>query len=100
MLTIVHVVILKFKANVREETITDLFSQLRGLKKLIPGIVQIAAARKSSDEGLMQKRNYGFLVEFESTADRDRYLTHPEYEHVKQSILPNVTEMISVDFET
>ena len=99
MPAIEHMVILKFKPDVSEETIRSLFAQLAELKDLIPGIRSFAGGPYSSDEGLNAGFTHGFSMEFEDASARDNYLPHPEHERVKQSILPCVTEVIAFDFE-
>jgi len=99
MSSIAHMVILKFKPGVSDETIDGIFAQLGELKQLIPGILRFAGGKYSSGEGMNKGFTHGFLMEFETAAARDTYLPHPEHERVKGAILPHVTDVIAFDFE-
>ena len=99
MPAIQHIVLLKFKPDVSADTISELFSQLKELKQLIPGIRSFAGGPYSSEEGLNQGYTHGFSMEFESAEARDSYLPHPEHERVKAAILPCIESVIAFDFE-
>ncbi len=93
-----HMVLLKFKPDVTDEMIEDLFAELAELQELVPGITYFAGGPYASDEGLNQGYTYGFLMTFASVDARDNYLPHPEHERVKQEILPHVDSAIAFDF--
>lgn len=94
-----HMVLLRFKADVSEATIGELFEQLQGLRERIDGITCFAGGPYASHEGLNAGYTHGFLMTFESPAARDAYLPHPEHERVKAAILPHVESVIAFDFE-
>ena len=83
-----HLVVLKIKKNTRPAQITRMFAELDGLKKKIPGLLSFAGGPYSSPEGLNQGFTHGFVMTFQDGKARDGYLTHPEHEKVKESILP------------
>jgi hypothetical protein len=94
-----HMVVLKFKPGTSTETVTQLYGALSELQRLIPGIEAFAGGPYSSPEGLNQEFTHGFLFTFSSAMDRDRYLTHPDHERVKDQFMPSVENVIAFDFE-
>ena len=94
-----HIVVVKFKPDVSEETIDDLFAQLAELQQLIPGITHFSGGPYSSHEGLNQGFTHAFVMTFASTQARDNYLPHPEHERVKAAILPQISEFVIFDYE-
>lgn len=94
-----HLVLVKFKPEVDNDTIEKLFAQLEELKQLIGGISYFAGGPYSSHEGLNQGYTHGFVMTFDSVEARDAYLPHPEHERVKEAILPHVDGVVAFDFE-
>ena len=94
-----HIVLFKFKPEVSEETVADLFSQLAELKNLIPGMTHFSGGPYSSHEGLNQGYTHGFLMTFESPEARDAYLPHDEHERVKSQILQHIESVVTFDYE-
>ena len=99
MPSIQHIVLLKFKSEVTEETIADLFCQLEQLKDIILGIMHFSGGPYSSHEGLNQGYTHGFSMTFETAEARDVYLPHDEHERVKSQILPNIETVVAFDYE-
>ncbi len=99
MAAVQHMVLVRFKPEVSEETIAESFRQLAELRELIPGILAFDGGPYASHEGLNQGYTHGFLMTFDSPASRDTYLPHPEHERVKNAILPHVETVVAFDFE-
>lgn len=99
MAAIQHMVLLKFKPEVSEEQIEELFQDIGALKQRLPGITHYGGGPYSSPEGFNKGFTHGFLMTFESAAARDAYLPHPEHEAVKDAILPLVDDAIAFDFD-
>ena len=78
MAAVQHMVLLKFKSDITEEAIADIFAQVKELQQLIDGIRHCAGGPYASPEGLNAEYTHGFLITFESVAARDAYLPHPE----------------------
>ena len=99
MAVVQHMVLVKFKPDVSDEQIDELFAQIAALQELIPGITHFGGGSYASHEGLNGGYTHGFLVTFESAAARDNYLPHPEHERVKEAIFPHVEVVVAFDFE-
>ena len=94
-----HIVLLKFKPAVSEETIAGLFAQLAQLQPMIPGMTSFSGGPYTSDEGLNQGYTHGFIMTFIDAEARNHYLPHPEHQRVKTAILPAVEDVLAFDFQ-
>ncbi len=99
MAAVQHMVLVKFKPDVKEETISGIYRQLAELQSLIPGIREFNGGPYFSPEGLHQGYTHGFSITFDSPQARDAYLPHPEHERVKNAILPHIDAVVAFDFE-
>ena len=99
MAAVQHMVLLKFKADVSQQRIDEIYAMLAGMQDKIDGITHYSGGRYSSPEGFNRGFTHGFLVTFESVAARDNYLPHPDHEPVKNAILETAAEVIAFDFE-
>jgi len=90
MSTIKHVVLLRFKPEISQSKIDEIFAALAGLKDKIPGLLDFSGGPYSSDEGLNKGFTHGFVMTFADAASRDVYLPHPDHEVVKNIIFPEL----------
>lgn len=93
-----HMVLLKFRSDVAEAAIEEMFRELAELKTKIDGIEYFAGGPYSSPEGFHQGYTHGFLMTFRDPAARDAYLPHPEHEVVKQKLLASIDAAVAFDF--
>lgn len=77
-----HVVLCKIRADVPDADIQELWSDLKGLRALVPQMGPVSAGLNSSPEALAQGYSHGFTVDFPSAAARDIYLDHPAHKAV------------------
>jgi Stress responsive A/B Barrel Domain len=95
-----HLVLLKIK-DAREAS--QIFTALKSLQSLIPGILNISAGADCSPEGLQRGFNHGFTVDFVDAAARDAYLPHPAHQRVGAMIVAacegGVDGVLVLDFE-
>jgi hypothetical protein len=75
-----HVVVFKYKADATDDQIAQLTDAFRDLQNSIPGIISFEYGTNMSPEGHDDGFTHVYLVTFESAADRDAYLPHPEHE--------------------
>jgi hypothetical protein len=83
-----HVALIRFRPDISQGTIDELFRALAGLRRTIPGLLDFSGGPYSSPEGLSKGFTHGFVMTFADEASRDAYLPHPDHERVKQQILP------------
>lgn len=94
-----HMVILKFKPEVTQERIDELFAMVDAMQGKIPGIEYCKGGPYSSPEGFNQGYTHGFLVTFKDAAARDAYLPHPEHDKVRDALLASIEAAVAFDFE-
>lgn len=94
-----HIALFKFKPEVTEDQIDEIFDQILNATEEIPGIEDYVSGVDSSPEGLAQGYTHGFIMTLTDAAARDAYLTHPEHEKVKQLLLAHVDSVLAFDFE-
>lgn len=75
-----HVVVFKYKADATGDQIAQVTDAFRVLQNTIPGITSFEYGTNMSPEGHDDGFTHVYLVTFESAADRDAYLPHPEHE--------------------
>jgi hypothetical protein len=101
---ITHAVLFKIRADVPEDQIDTVFTELRDLKDKIPGILSFEGGSYSSDEGLNKGFTHGFVMTFPDASARDAYLPHPEHEVVKGHVLEvldgGLDGVVAFDFES
>lgn len=95
-----HVVIFKFKEGTSAndlQSITTAFSQL---PNKIVEIKDFEWGLNNSPEGLEKGFTHCFLVTFESEADRDTYLPHPDHKAFVDLASPFIADVLVVDYWT
>lgn len=74
-----HIVLVKFKTNLSEHQIDDIWRNLHSLKGKIPGLVSIDAGKSESPENIERGYLHGFIADFESWAALAIYAGHPDH---------------------
>src|SRR6266513_3170008 len=94
MKKIYHLVLVKFAPS-KAHRMADLTVALENLRKLLPGFLSCTGGPYSSPEGLNQGYTHGFVMTFPDAATRDRYLTHPDHDKIKQAFLPDLEGVVA-----
>ena len=93
-----HVVAFKFKESATPEQIKDVEKAFCALKTKIPQIASLEWGTNCSPEQHAKGFTHCFLVTFNSAADRDAYLPHPEHKAFAGSLGPILADVFVVDF--
>lgn len=96
-MTIAHVVLVQWKTNDPERREAVRTAVARLLVE-IPEIRELRAGESTSPEGLEQGFDYGFVMSFDTHADRDRYLSHPAHLAVADLIGRSAERVLVFDF--
>jgi hypothetical protein len=94
-----HIALFKFKEGTAQEQIDQALDQILELSESIDGIEDYVGGVNNSPEGLNQGYTHGFVMTFKDAAARDTYLTHPDHERVKTTVLPSIGSIVIFDFE-
>lgn len=93
-----HLVLLKMKPDASAEEAEKMITGLKSLPQSIPAIREFTCGRNTSDRS--QGFTHGLLVRFESAADLEAYVAHPEHKRVVDECLgPVLDDVIVVDYE-
>ena len=97
-----HVVLFRFRSDLPEGAVEEVFAELRGFRQSIPGITGFQGGVYNSPEGLAQGFTHGFTMTFADAASRDAYLPHPLHQAVVAKLLPmlegGVQGVVAFDF--
>ena len=92
-----HLVLFKFKEDVKEEELELLYQKFFQLKSDISAISDLSIGRNFSDRS--KGFNVGLVVRFESKDDLMAYQKHPKHmELVDRDIKPRITDILAVDY--
>jgi hypothetical protein len=94
-----HYGMFQFHPEITPEQIDGCFAEMRGMIGKIPGLLAMEHGPYDSPEGLNDGFTHGFIMSFDTAANRDAYLPHPEHERVKQIVVPCLARVVVFDFE-
>jgi hypothetical protein len=89
----------QFNDGVTAADIDDCFTQMKGMVGQIPGLLAMEHGHYESAEGLNDGFTHGFIMTFDTAANRDAYLPHPEHERVRDIVVPRLARVVVFDFE-
>ena len=93
-----HLVFFRFKDASKGDIQDRILRELRALKPIVPGVVDLTAGYNFSDRS--QGYELGLMVRFHDRAGLDAYQNHPEHQRVaREWIKPNLEQIIAVDYE-
>lgn len=95
-----HYGMFQFHPEITPVQIDESFAEMRGMVGKIPGLLAMEHGSYDSPEGLNDGFTHGFIMSFDTCANRDAYLPHPEHERVKQIVVPRLARVIVFDFES
>ncbi|KAF7362168.1 Stress responsive A/B barrel domain-containing protein [Mycena venus] len=105
-MSLIHIVMFQFKADASPESVEEACARMLSLKddcihpeSQKPYIKSLTGGKDNSPEGKQNGIQYAFVVEFESTADRDYYVaTDPTHQAFVKSVGAVVQKAIVVDY--
>lgn len=97
--TLVHMVSFKFKPEAGEAKIKEVETAFAALKEKIPQVVSLEWGTNVSPEKLDKGFTHGFILTFNSAADRDAYLVHPAHEAFGKLVGPTLADVFVLDFQ-
>ena len=82
-----HFGMFQFKEGVTSAQIDTCFREMKGMVGQIPGLLEMEHGPYDSPEGLNDGFTHGFIMSFDSAANRDAYLPHPEHRKVGSMVV-------------
>lgn len=99
-----HIVLIKFRSDVDEQAIADIFAALEALTQKLSGAHGFTGGRSDSPERIERGYKHGFVIDFDSWADLETYANHPEHKGLGALIVENavagVDGILVVDINT
>ena len=93
-----HVVLLKFKEGAPSDEIQKFEMAFASLPSKIPEIRAFEWGLNNSKEGLDKGFTHCFIVTFDSEADRDAYLPHPDHQALVKIMIPLIEDSLVLDY--
>lgn len=95
---LVHMVSFKFKPDAGAAKVKEVEEAFAALKAKIPQIVSFEWGTNVSPEKHDKGFTHGFILTFNSAADRDAYLVHPDHEAFGKLVGPVLADVFVIDF--
>ncbi|MCQ0987146.1 Dabb family protein [Jiella marina] len=84
-----HIVLVKFRPDVTEAEIADIWRELHAITGRVPGLRSIAAGRSESPEKIERGYRHGFVAEFDDWAALQTYQDHPDHKKLGARLVAN-----------
>lgn len=94
-----HYGMFQFHPEITPGQIDECFAEMSAMVGKIPGLLSVEHGPYDSPEGLNDGFTHGFVMSFDTAANRDIYLPHPEHERVKDIVVPRLARVMVFDFE-
>jgi len=93
-----HIVMYKFKDEIKEPEIKEVINTFADLPKKIDGIVAFEHGPNVSPEGKSDGLTYCFVVSFENEEARDKYLKHPAHDEYVKVVKDRREKVVVFDY--
>ena len=84
-----HIVLIRFRPDLGEDQIADIWAQLHKIEGKVPGLLSIAAGRSESPEKIERGYLHGFVAEFTDWQALAAYQEHPEHKRLGARLIEN-----------
>jgi hypothetical protein len=82
-----HIVLVRFRDDVSEDTITAIFDDLHGIEGTIPGLGAVHSGRSESPEQIERGYMHGFTADFAGWDALAAYQDHPDHKRVGAALV-------------
>ncbi len=93
-----HIVMYKFKDEIKEQQIKEVISAFSDLPKKIDGIVAFEHGPNVSTEGKSDGLTYCFVVSFENETALAKYLKHPAHDEYVKVVKDRREKVVVFDY--
>ncbi|MBV0912745.1 Dabb family protein [Anianabacter salinae] len=99
-----HMVLVRFKPDIAEQEISEIFGALSDLTDTLLGARGFTGGRSQSPEQIERGFMHAFVIDFDAWADLKTYAEHPEHRalgaRIVDSAVGGVEGLIVLDIET
>lgn len=82
-----HIVLVKFRPEITQARIDELFAELHLIKNQLPGVLSITSGRSESPEKIERGYLHGFVVDFSDSDALAAYQAHPDHRRVGEALV-------------
>jgi hypothetical protein len=82
-----HIVLIRFRPDMREDVIAAIFADLHSIKAKLPGILSITSGRSESPERIERGYMHGFVADFADWDALAAYQDHPDHRRVGAALV-------------
>jgi hypothetical protein len=87
-----HIVLIKFKSELGEDTIADTWRELHEIEGKVPGLLQITSGKSESPEQIERGYMHGFIADFDSWKSLAQYQQHPDHKKLGARLVENAVD--------
>lgn len=84
-----HIVLIRFKPDLTDPQIADIFAELHRIKSQIEGLISITSGRSESPEKIERGYMHGFVADFTNWAALEAYQQHPDHKRLGARLVAN-----------
>jgi hypothetical protein len=92
-----HLVLFAVKDDASSEDVEDLLSSLRGLRDIIPNVMDLSVGEDFS--GRAKGYTHGLFARFRTTDDLRTYLEHPDHQAVVEKLDALTSGRLVIDYD-
>jgi hypothetical protein len=93
-----HIVMYKFKDDVKPAQVQEVIDAFAGLPKKISTIIDFEHGANVSKEGKSEGFTHVFVVTFKNEADRDAYIAHPAHDAYVKVVRDRREKVVVLDY--
>lgn len=82
-----HIVLLRFKKNISNQEINQVFESIKELANMFPGVTNFSWGKNNNQEDMSGGYEYGLFLQFDSEETRTAYQQHPFNKKISKEIV-------------
>ena len=86
-----HIVLTRFKPEVKEETVREIYAGLAALSEKLPGAIDFKGGRSESPEQMERGYMHGFVIDFDSWDALKNYADNEAHKALGAQLVNNAT---------
>lgn len=98
-----HIVLIKFRPDVSDDLIFEIFDELAAIKGKVSGLIDIRSGKSESPEKIERGYMHGFTVDFDGWEALQAYQDHPDHKVAGGRLVENavggIDGILVVDIE-
>ncbi len=84
-----HIVLIRFKPELSETDIVDIFQELHAIEGRVVGLLSITSGRSESPEKIERGYMHGFVADFSDWDSLQAYQDHPDHKALGARLVAN-----------